>query len=86
MDHEGLPTDDPLRALPRDELGQLLEGFVDSWPTAGLSEHLSLEVAAAFTKSRPLDAGVLVPGCACERCTGISAESPAWTRRTARSE
>ena len=82
MDHEGLLTDDPLRALPRDELDQFLEDVVDSWLTAGLSEHLSLEVAAAFARTRPLDPGVSVPGCACERCTGISAEAPAWTRRT----
>ena len=82
MGHEGLHTDDPLRALPQDELDQFLERLVDSWPTAGLSEHLSLEVAAAFTKGRPLDPGFLVSGCACERCTGISAEAPAWTRRT----
>ena len=82
MDHEGLLTDDPLRALPRDELDQFLEGVVDSWLTAGLSEHLSLEVAAAFARTRRLDPGVNVPGCVCERCTGISAEAPAWTRRT----
>ena len=82
MAPKGLPTDHPLRALPRDELDELLEGFIDSWPTAGLSEHLSLEVAAAFTKDRALDTGALVPGCPCERCTGISAEAPAWTRRT----
>ncbi len=82
MDHEGPPTDDPLRVLPPDELDQLLEGLVDSWSTDGLSEHLSLEVAAAFTRGRLLASGVLVPGCACERCTGISAEAPAWTRRT----
>ena len=82
MDHKGLPTDDPLRALPRDELEQFLEGVVDSWPTAGLSEHLSLEVAAAFARRGPLDPGVRVPGCQCERCTGISAEAPAWARRT----
>ncbi len=81
MGHKGPPPDDPLRALPRGELDELLEGFIDSWPTAGLSEHFSLEVAAAFTKGRPLDSGVLVPGCACERCTGISAEAPAsWDR------
>ena len=82
MGHKGLPPDDPLRALPRDELDELLEGFIDSWPTAGLSEHLSQEVAAGFTKGRSLDPGVPVPGCSCERCTGISAEAPAWTRRT----
>ena len=82
MDHDGLPADDPLRVLPSDELDQLLENIIDSWPTAALSEHLSLEVAAAFTRGRPLDPGVLVPGCACERCTGISPEAPAWTRRT----
>ena len=81
-EYEGLPTDDPLRVLPRDEFEQLLDGIVDSWPATGLSEHLSLEVAAAFTRGRLLASGVLVPGCACERCTGISAEAPAWTRRT----
>jgi len=82
MGDGGLPADDPLRALPPDELDKLLEDIIDSWPTAGLSEHLSLEVAAAFTRGRPLDPGVRVPGCACELCTGISAEAPAWTRRT----
>ena len=82
MDHKGLPTDDPFRVLAPNELDQLLEDIVESWPTAVLSEHLSLEVAAAFTRGRPLDPGVRVPGCACERCTGISAEAPAWARRT----
>ena len=62
MDHKGLPPDDPLRISPPDESDQLLESVVDSWPTPGLSEHLSLEVAAASARGRPLDPGVFVPG------------------------
>ena len=82
MDHKGLPPDDPLRISPPDESDQLLESVVDSWPTPGLSEHLSLEVAAASARGRPLDPGVFVPGCACEPCTGLCSEAPEWTRRT----
>ena len=32
------------------------------------SEHLSLEIAAAFTRGRPLEPGEPVPGCSCVRC------------------
>ena len=32
----GLPADDPLRALPPDELAQLLEDVIASWPRAGI--------------------------------------------------
>lgn len=41
------------------------------------SEHLSLEIAVAFTRGRPLEPGEPVPGCACETCTGMSPEHPA---------
>jgi hypothetical protein len=42
-----------------------------------MSEHLSLEVAAAFTRGRPLEPGEPVPGCSCPTCTGLPAEDPA---------
>ena len=49
------------------------------------SEHLRLEVAAAFVRGEPLAAGASVPGCCCETCTGIPddhpAAVPAWRRR-----
>ena len=59
-----------------------------------MSEHLSLEIAAAFTRGRPLEPGDPVPGCGCEFCTGIPADHPArvpaWRRadpkRAARSD
>ena len=50
----------------------------------GASEHLALEISAAFTRGRPLDPGEPVPGCGCETCTGLPADHPArlpaWRR------
>jgi hypothetical protein len=49
-----------------------------------MSEHLSLEIAAAFFRGAPLEPGEPVPGCSCEPCTGIPedhpARVPAWRR------
>lgn len=48
------------------------------------SGHLSLEIAAAFARGRPLDPGEPVPGCGCPTCTGLPedhpARVPAWRR------
>jgi len=58
---------------------------VATMDTAPLSDHLRLEVAAIFHRGRALDPGDPVPGCGCEICTGIPADSPArlpaWRRR-----
>lgn len=78
----GLPVDDPLRALPPEELGRLLDGLIDSWPSGGISDHLSAELAAAYRRGRPLAVRTPVPGCVCPLCTGIADELPAWTRQT----
>jgi hypothetical protein len=69
----GLPADDPLRALPPDELDALLDEIIESWPTSDppTSDHLRLEIAAAARRGRSLEPGELVPGCACPTCTGI---------------
>lgn len=63
-----------------------IEDLVNSWPSGGpLSEHIELELAAAFYRGRPLDEGEPVPGCACEYCTGLPADHPArvpaWKRK-----
>ena len=79
---QGLPGDDPLRALPQEELGQPLDDLIESWPSDGISDHLSLELAAVHRRGRPLDVGAPVPGCVCPDCTGIPDEVPAWTLRT----
>ena len=78
----GLPADDPLRALPPEELGRLLDGVIDSWHSDGISDHVSSEIGATYRRGRPLEAGARVPGCVCPLCTGVSDELPAWTRRT----
>lgn len=49
-----------------------------------MSEHLRLEIAAAAVRRSPLELGEPVPGCRCERCTGLPADHPArlpaWRR------
>ena len=49
-----------------------------------MSDHLSLEIAAAFSRGGPLDPGEPVPGCSCPTCTGLPedhpARLPAWRR------
>jgi hypothetical protein len=71
------------------ELGRTLGAVVDdgdldaviaSWPSAGgLSEHIELELAAAFHRGRPLAPGEPVPGCGCPACTEIAADHPVRT-------
>lgn len=46
-----------------------------------MSDHLRLEVAAAFTRGRSLGSGEPVPGCGCPQCTGLPEEHPARTSR-----
>ncbi len=47
----GLPPDDPLRALG-DGLDEALDAIIESWPSHRSSDHLRLEVAAAFDVDR----------------------------------
>ena len=51
MKRSGLPPNDPLRSLG-DELDEALDAIVDSWPRHRGSDHLRLEVAAAFDADR----------------------------------
>ena len=51
MKRSGLPPNDPLRALG-DGLDEALDGIVESWPRHRSSDHLRLEVAAAFDADR----------------------------------
>ena len=77
--HKGLPTNDPLRQWPKDELDRLLDDIISSWPSWGLKAdgHLALEIAAAHRRGRPLTPGEPVPGCACEECTKMPLDHPA---------
>ena len=55
-----------------------LTDVIDSWGSGGpLSEHIELELAAAFHQGRRWKEGEPVPGCACEYCTGLPADHPA---------
>ena len=47
----GLPADDPLRALG-ERLEAALDAIVESWPRHRSSDHLRLEIAAAFDEDR----------------------------------
>lgn len=63
-----------------------LEDLINSWGSGGpLSEHIELELAAAFHQGRRWKEGEPVPGCSCERCTGLPeddpARVPAWQRK-----
>ncbi len=51
MKPNGLPADNPLRALG-DELDEALDAIIESWPSHRSSDHLHLEVAAAFDGDR----------------------------------
>jgi len=51
MKRSGLPPNDPLRGLG-DGLGQTLDSIIASWPSHRSSDHLRLEVAAAFDGDR----------------------------------
>ena len=51
MKRSGLPPNDPLRGLG-DGLGQSLDSIIASWPSHRSSDHLRLEVAAAFDGDR----------------------------------
>ena len=51
MKRSGLPPNDPLRALG-DGLDEALEAIMESWPRVGISDHLRLEIAAAFDADR----------------------------------
>ena len=62
-----------------------LEDLIESWGSGGpLSEHIELELAAAMHVGRRWKKGEPVPGCSCERCTGLPADHPArvpaWKR------
>ena len=69
-----------------DELREMEVRAMEAWPGSDppLSEHLCLEVAAAFHRGRPLDPGTPVPGCGCPNCTGIAADHPARQMRRPR--
>ncbi len=63
-----------------------LEDLINSWESGGpLSEHIELEIAAAMHQGRQWKDGEVVPGCSCERCTGLPAHHPArvpaWQRK-----
>jgi hypothetical protein len=49
------------------------------WRESTVSDHLWLEAVEALLGGGPVPAGTPVPGCGCERCTGIPADDP--TRR-----
>ena len=51
MKRSGLPADDLLRALG-DGLDEALDAIIESWPSHRSSDHLRLEVAAAFDGDR----------------------------------
>ena len=51
MKRSGLPAADPLRALG-DRLHEALDAVIESWPEYGTSDHLRLEIAAAFDANR----------------------------------
>ena len=51
MKRSGLPPNDPLRSLG-DELDEALDAIVNSWPSHRTSDHLHLEIAAAFDADR----------------------------------
>ncbi len=51
MKRSGLPPNDPLRSLG-DELDEALDAIIESWPSHRSSDHLRLEVAAAFDGDR----------------------------------
>lgn len=48
------------------------------------SDHLDLEIAAAFHRGQPLEPGEPVPGCGCPICTGIPEDHPARARKPRR--
>lgn len=63
-----------------------LTDLIESWGSGGpLSEHIELELAAAWYAGRRWKEGEPVPGCSCERCTGLPADHPArvpaWKRK-----
>ena len=78
----GLPPNDPLRALPPQELHALLEDIIDSWPRWELKPgcHIELEIAAV-DRGETLGPGEPVPGCNCESCTGVPPVVRAPSRR-----
>ena len=51
MKRSGLPPNDPLRALGHGP-DEVLDAIVESWPSHRSSEHLRLEIAAAFDTDR----------------------------------
>lgn len=51
MKRSGLPPNDPLRALD-DGLAEVLDAIIESWPSHRSSDHLRLEIAAAFDADR----------------------------------
>ena len=51
MKRSGRPADDPLRALG-DGLDEALDDIIESWPRHRSSDHLCLEIAAAFDADR----------------------------------
>ena len=79
---QGLKNPD---ANVRELVGKITEDIVlATMDTEAASDHLSLEIAAAQRRGRPLKPGEPVPGCACSGCTGIAddhpARVPAWRR------
>ena len=51
MKRSGLPPNDPLRSLGP-ELDEALDAIIESWPSHRSSDHLHLEIAAAFDADR----------------------------------
>ncbi len=51
MKRSGLPADDPLHLLG-DRLDETLDAIIESWPRHRSSDHLRLEIAAAFGADR----------------------------------
>jgi DNA primase len=71
-------------AVGEADLDDLLDSWSDGTP---ISDHLQLELAAAFHRGAPWPDGKPVPGCGCPHCTGLPldhpARIPAWQRRLA---
>ena len=109
MKRNGLPADDPLRGFygrgtefkfSGDRLVDVLGDVIEWWPSHRSSDHLRLEIAAAFDADidprsrrwyldRFAEPSALadsdpVPGCGCPACTGIPADHPVRQRQIRR--
>ena len=71
MKRSGLPADDPLRALG-DELDEALDAIIESWPSHRGSDHIHLEIAAAFDADRKCS----LPAVVLERIRGAQRTRP----------